>query len=315
MLNLQGNYSIAVIDTRNAFSNGTAGAPPEIITALTSPATSVHVSNVLPFTSAGVYGNPVSATNTSQIKIGLDIYTQVGFSFDGAGLQSGTVILSTTVSIADGTVGSTLTNCSRTIWLASGQQIAFDYGGAINIFFDTNINALHHTSAISADGGLLLDHNSSTMLFWDAAAFSSSGGGHLQGNLLVSGALYALNGLTVGGSSYLTGSVSIANAATFLSTSIFQGAAVMSGGLTVSAGQVIAKGGMSVTGGLSVGTGTIGLPTYAVANLPQAAIGSLAYATNGRKTGEAAGVGTGVLVVGGSTGQWVSVMSGTAVLT
>ena len=315
MLNLQGNYSIAVIDTRNAFPNGTAGAPPEIITALTSPATSVHVSNVLPFTSAGVYGNPVSATNTSQIKIGLDIYTQVGFSFDGAGLQSGTVILSTTVSIADGTVGSTLTNCSRTIWLASGQQIAFDYGGAINIFFDTNINALHHTSAISADGGLLLDHNSSTMLFWDAAAFGSSGGGHLQGNLLVSGALYALNGLTVGGSSYLSGSVSIANAATFLSTSIFQGAAVMSGGLTVSAGQVIAKGGMSVTGGLSVGAGTIGLPTYAVASLPQAAIGSLAYATNGRKTGEAAGVGTGVLVVGGSTGQWVSVMSGTAVLT
>lgn len=153
------------------------------------------------------------------------------------------------------------------------------------------------------------------MLFWDAAAFGSSGGGHLQGNLLVSGALYALNGLTVGGSSYLSGSVSIANAATFLSTSIFQGAAVMSGGLTVSAGQVIAKGGMSVTGGLSVGTGTIGLPTYAVASLPQAAIGSLAYATNGRKTGEAAGVGTGVLVVGGSTGQWVSVMSGTAVLT
>ncbi len=209
---------------------------------------------------------------------------------------------------------STLTNCSRTIWLASGQQIAFDYGGAINIFFDTNINALHHTSAISADGGLLLDHNSSTCCsgcrgFWLFRWRPSTGQPFGLGCTLCT------HGLTVGGSSYLSGSVSIANAATFLSTSIFQGAAVMSGGLTVSAGQVIAKGGMSVTGGVSVGTGTIGLPTYAVASLPQAAIGSLAYATNGRKTGEAAGVGTGVLVVGGSTGQWVSVMSGTAVLT
>jgi hypothetical protein len=314
MLNLQGNYSIAVIDTRSAFPNGSAGAPPKITTALTIPAASVHVSNVLPFTSAGVYGNPVSSTNTSQIKIGSDTYTQIGFSFDGPGLQSGTIILSTTVSVADGALGSAIANSSRTIWLASGQQIAFDYGGTINVFFDTSIGALHHTSAISADGGLLLDHNSSTMLFWDASAFSSSGGGHLQGNLLVSGSLYTPNGLTVGGGSYLAGPVTVANTATFTSTGTFQGAVSMSGGLTVSTGQVVAKGGMSVTGGLSVGSGTIGLPTYAVASLPQATVGSLAYATNGRKTGEAVGVGTGVLVVGSSSGLWISVMSGTTVL-
>jgi hypothetical protein len=88
----------------------------------------------------------------------------------------------------------------------------------------------------------------------------------------------------------------------------------MSGGLTVTSGQVFADSGMSVIGGLSVGSGTIGLPTYSVASLPQATVGSLAYATNGRKTGEAAGAGTGVLVAGGSSGQWISVMSGTTVL-
>jgi len=88
----------------------------------------------------------------------------------------------------------------------------------------------------------------------------------------------------------------------------------MAAGLTISSGALVAKGGASVTGGLSVGGGTIALPTYAVASLPSTVAGALAYATNGRKTGEAAGAGSGVLVVGGSGGQWISVMSGTAVL-
>jgi hypothetical protein len=61
-------------------------------------------------------------------------------------------------------------------------------------------------------------------------------------------------------------------------------------------------------------TGPLGLPTYAVAALPFSTIGALAYATNGRKIGEAAEVGTGVLVVGGGDTQCISVMSGTAVL-
>jgi hypothetical protein len=61
-------------------------------------------------------------------------------------------------------------------------------------------------------------------------------------------------------------------------------------------------------------TGPLGLPTYTVAALPSSTLGALAYATNGRKTDEAAGVGTGVLIVGGSDTQWISVMSGTAVL-
>jgi hypothetical protein len=314
MLNLQGNYSIAVIDTRSAFPNGTAGAAPQVTTSLTSPVASIHVSNVLPFTSAGVYGKPVSASNTSQVKIGFDTYTQTGYSFDGAGLQSGTLTLSTSVSVADGASGNLVTNSSRTIWLATGQQIAFDYGGLINTFYDTSISALHITSTIFADGGLLLDHKSNTTLYWDSAAFGSSGGGHLQGNLLVSGTLYSPTGLTVGGASYLGGPVTASSTATFSGTSTFQGAVSMNAGLTVSSGTLVAKGSASVMGSLSVDGGTIGLPTYPVATLPATVAGGLAYATNGRKTGEAAGAGTGILVVGGSSGQWISVMSGTTVL-
>jgi hypothetical protein len=42
--------------------------------------------------------------------------------------------------------------------------------------------------------------------------------------------------------------------------------------------------------------GPVTLPSYAVASLPTGSTGMLAYASNGRKNGEGAGVGTGVLV-------------------
>jgi formylmethanofuran dehydrogenase subunit C len=313
MANLQGNYSIAVIDTRNAFANGTAGAPPNIITALTSPSPTIHVSNVLPFTSAGVYGHPVSSSNTTPVRIGSDTYTQTGYSFDGAGLQSGTVTVSSPVSVADGAVGNLVTNTSRTIWLATGQQIAFDYGGAISVFFDAAIGALHVTSSITADGGLVIDHPSGTSLFWDSAALGTSGGAHLQGNLLVTGSIYTWSNLTVGGSTYLAGVVNLGGPVSVSGTSTFLGAVSMNGGLTVASGALVAKGGASFTGGLSVVGGPLGLPSYTVATLPAASAGTLAYATNGRKTGEAAGAGSGVLAVGNGSGQWISVMSGTAV--
>ena len=314
MANLQGNYSIAVIDTRNAFPNGSAGTPAKIATALVSPSTTVHVGNVLPFTSAGVYGKSVSTTNAAQIKIGSGTYTQTGFEFDGPGLQSGILTLSAAVSVADGAAGNAVINSSRTIWLATGQQIAFDYGGAESVFFDTTINALHVTSTLAADGGFLLDHNSSTSLFWDPGLFGISGGGHLQGNLMITGTLYCPTSVVVGGYTTLAGVVSVTNSISFSSTSSFLGPVSMNTGLTVTSGTLVAKGGASVAGGLSVGGGTIGLPTYTVATLPPTAIGALAYATNGRKTGEAAGVGSGVLVAGGGSGQWISVMSGTTVL-
>ncbi len=307
MANLQGNYSIAVIDTRNAFPNGTALAYPTITTSLTSPSTTVHVSNAMPFTSAGVYGHPVSSTNTSSIKIGAGTYTQVGCSLDGPGLTSGTLTLAAAVSVANGVSGNVVTNTSRTIWMATGQQIAFDYGGTINVFYDTSVGSLHVTSQLMADGGFLLDHGSGTSLYWDSSAFSSAGGGHLQGNLMVTGTLYTPNSLTVGGYSTLAGPVTFANSATFNNLSTFQNGVTMNGGLSVASGTLSAKNGLSVSGG------NLTIPIFTIATLPTAASGTLAYVSNGRKVGEASGSGTGVLAVGSSAGQWISVMSGTVV--
>lgn len=52
------------------------------------------------------------------------------------------------------------------------------------------------------------------------------------------------------------------------------------------------------------------LSSYTVAGLPStAAVGQLAYASNGRNTGQGAGTGTGCLVVGNGT-VWNAVWSG-----
>lgn len=51
-----------------------------------------------------------------------------------------------------------------------------------------------------------------------------------------------------------------------------------------------------------------------VAGLPVSAkTGTIYYASNGRKPGESAGHGTGVLVYFDSTGAWISVHSGIAI--
>ncbi len=57
------------------------------------------------------------------------------------------------------------------------------------------------------------------------------------------------------------------------------------------------------------------LPGYAVASLPSGPLpGSKAYATNGRKPGEAAGAGTGVEVFADGSGRWFSVLGGGVVV-
>lgn len=55
------------------------------------------------------------------------------------------------------------------------------------------------------------------------------------------------------------------------------------------------------------------VPSYTVAGLPAAAaVGVVAYASNGRNTGQGAAAGTGTLVVG-SGAAWIAVWSGVAV--
>lgn len=47
---------------------------------------------------------------------------------------------------------------------------------------------------------------------------------------------------------------------------------------------------------IGIGDGALVAPSYTVAALPASVAGQIAYATNGRKNGEAGGAGTGVLV-------------------
>jgi hypothetical protein len=48
-------------------------------------------------------------------------------------------------------------------------------------------------------------------------------------------------------------------------------------------------------------TGVVSVPSYTVATLPTAKAASVAFASNGRKNGEGAGLGTGVLVFNDGT--------------
>lgn len=61
---------------------------------------------------------------------------------------------------------------------------------------------------------------------------------------------------------------------------------------------------------LTGATVPVRLPVYTVATLPAAApLGSLAYASNGRKTAEGGGAGTGTPVWFNVSGQWFAVWS------
>jgi hypothetical protein len=81
--------------------------------------------------------------------------------------------------------------------------------------------------------------------------------------------------------------------------------------------QVVGAGGLQNGGGLASNVGvTLYRSIAALANLPTMAIseGDWAYALDGRKPGEGAGVGTGVPVIF-SQGSWISAYSGAAVTT
>ena len=91
--------------------------------------------------------------------------------------------------------------------------------------------------------------------------------------------------------------------------------ATLAAGAVPSSRNVVATGGLHVGGALG---DDVGLALYraltGVSSLPTTgnAEGDLAYALNGRKPGEGAGLGTGVVCFY-STGQWYAVTSGAVV--
>jgi hypothetical protein len=181
-----GFYSIAVLDTRNAFP-GTA----KVTVGLTAPSTTLSVDPALPFTSAGVYGLPVSATNAAQTRVGSNVYTQVGCTLDGPGKTSGVLTFSSPVAVTDGASGTEVVCDSRAIWMATGQQIALDYAGTANLLYDVSTSGPRLTSSLHVDGTI------------NAPAGISAGSIEVAGTAQVTGMLTAGGGLSVGGS-YLT---------------------------------------------------------------------------------------------------------------
>ena len=265
-----GNYSIAVLDTRAARS-GTA----QVTSTLSVSSTTISVDPVLPFASAGVNGQPISASNTAAVQIGASLYTLVGVTLDGAGRTSGKLTFSTPVSVTDGTAGNLVVGASRAIWLGSGQQLALDTGGTANLLYDAGAAAIRSTVPVQVTGTL------------SVSGAAQLGTTTVKGSLGVVGAINASSGLT--------------------GSSVSVSGAVNAGGSLAVGGALTAQGGAAISGGL------LALPSYAVAALPTASAGVLAYAANGRKPGEALGAGSGVLVWGTSNRQWLSILSGTPV--
>lgn len=89
------------------------------------------------------------------------------------------------------------------------------------------------------------------------------------------------------------------------------------GSYTDNARTVIVPPGAAGEGAWLRATSLYAVPTYTVAGLPvitTANQGQVAYATNGRNTGEGAGAGTGCLCTVNANGAWAACWSGTAVL-
>ncbi len=317
-----GNYSIAVLDTRSA-----NGASAKVVSNLATPNPTIAVDPILPFASAGIMGQSVSATNAAQIKVGSNTYSLVGVSLDGAGKTSGKLTFSSPVSVADATAGNVVTGASRAVWLGSGQQLALDTAGAANLLYDASLGAIRSTAAMQVTGALGL----TGALNGAAASFSgpvtTSGSVQCNGTLTASGGLSTTNA-TLSGNLSVSGTVGVGGAAQLGATTIkgalsATGAVSAAGGFTGSTmtvtgsistgGSLAVAGTLAVQGGATIAGGTVVLPSYLVATLPPASAGALTYAANGRKPGEGAGSGSGVLVWGTSAKQWFSVLSGTPV--
>lgn len=121
---------------------------------------------------------------------------------------------------------------------------------------------------------------------------------------LVAGSSVQLGPTSIKGSLSTTGGLSATGNVTGSSLTVT--GPITASGVTAT-GLVVAQGGATVAGG------TLQLPQYSVASLPASLPGAVAYASNGRKAGEPAGSGTGVLVWGGNGNQWLSIVSGTPV--
>jgi hypothetical protein len=143
-----GNYQSAALDTRYASANGTAGVraplPLPTVTQDTNSAI-ISVSNVMPFTSDNL-GNDVNSGAcdprppcAATVFIGGTPFVQTGYAFAANASPAGTITLAAPVNVKAGT---NVTNNSKTIWMADGQQIGLSTDGKVFLRWDSSNNRI-----------------------------------------------------------------------------------------------------------------------------------------------------------------------------
>lgn len=246
--------------------------------------------------------------------------------------QAGTNVAVTYLQFLSGVSGLAGIDASvMTISVAGGKQ-------SISDFADASLPK----AGGSMTGPLLLASGPSSPLqaatkqYVDASLATALplSGGVLTGSVSIAGSLQcagtiiasagiATSSATLSGSLTVAGPTQLAavsaGAAITVLGSITAGGALAGSALNVSGtvsvgGSAALAGSLSVQGGATIRGGVLALPQYSVATLPPATAGALAYATNGRKPGEAAGAGSGLLVWGTATAQWLSSLGGAPVL-
>lgn len=150
ILDLTGNYQLAAIDLRGAYSNGQAsGSLPKVATTLSAPSTTLSVTNVLPFTSDHNGTDLNTGSHTLSVYVSGNKYTATGYAFTGNG-PGGTLTLSTDVSVADGTAGNTVVRNSAAIWLPTNVPIYLDEAESAQLFSNgTGVTTLTNSLAIN----------------------------------------------------------------------------------------------------------------------------------------------------------------------
>jgi hypothetical protein len=115
---------------RNALFAAYLGGNTWVRTTLSAAATTVSVDDIRGFQYAFVNGvqQPISATNTMTVTIGADSYTLVSTAADATNVSkapngvSGTLTLSSAVSVSDGTIGNTVAASSGSIIVRPSQR-------------------------------------------------------------------------------------------------------------------------------------------------------------------------------------------------
>jgi hypothetical protein len=180
-----GNHIMAAHDCRPI--NG-----PETSVSVASTGTTVAVTNVTPY----VIGSNDSGTGLNlaggtpnpiyNVKIGSNTYQVNAASQDGPGLRSGKLTLASPLQGTDGAAGNTVARPFYALIMRTGDRIAFDYNGNVQMFYDSTV--FNGGGGVHLEAGLYVD-----------SSIATNGTGSLtvgSGGVTSTGSISALGGLT-----------------------------------------------------------------------------------------------------------------------